>query len=47
MEGKGGRSEREGDICICIHTHTHTHRELIWASLMTQTVKNLPEMQET
>ena len=29
------------------HTHTHTNIQLIWASLMTQTVKNLPEMQET
>ena len=29
------------------HSHTHTNIQLIWASLMTQTVKNLPEMQET
>ena len=28
------------------HTHTHTHT-LIWASLVTQMVKNLPAMQET
>ena len=25
----------------CVHTHTHTH---IWASLVSQTVKNLPAM---
>ena len=31
------------------HTHTHTHilKICIWASLVTQTVRNLPAMQET
>ena len=28
------------------HTHTHTH-VVVWASLVAQTVKNLPAMQET
>ena len=29
------------------HTHTHTHTHGIRASLVTQSVKNLPAMQET
>ena len=29
------------------HTHTHTHKICIWASLVTQTVRNLPAMHET
>ena len=29
------------------HTHTHTHTQNLWASLVAQMVKNLPEMQET
>ena len=32
-------------IYIYIHTHTHTHTYM--ASLMAQTVKNLPAVQET
>ena len=31
---------------MCV-IHTHTYTQFIWASLVAQTVKNLPVMQET
>ena len=38
-------------ICVYIHIHTHTHMHthiyISWASLVAQTVKNPPTMQET
>ena len=44
IQGKVGVT-LEHNVCVYKHTHTHTHG--IRASLVSQSVKNLPAMQET
>ena len=47
MYSPGGCKESDTTEQLSLHTHTHTHTRIYRASLVAQSVKNLPVVQET
>ena len=47
MYSPGGCKESDTTEQLSLHTHTHTYTRIYRASLVAQSVKNLPVVQET